>query len=514
MIDPIRTDSGPPAVELVGVTKYFASTDVLADDDVSVTVQPGEVHAIVGENGAGKSTLMNILFGLEQPDRGEIRVFGQPVRLRSADDALSLGIGMVHQHFKLIGSFTVAQNVLLGAEPSVGGFLRQAEEEAAVARLSEEFGLPIDPGARVADLPVGLQQRVEILKALQRNARILILDEPTAVLTPHEARALLAVLRGFAAGGRSVLLITHKLMEVIDAADRVTVMRHGRVVATVPAAGADPDALARLMVGRDVLLTAARRGGEPGNEILNVDNLSVVADDGTVEIDGVSFGVRAREVVGIAGVSGNGQDALAAAIAGLRTADGGTIRLGGTDIGGLPVHRRRALGLAHIPEDRLTTGLNLEATLDENVLVAHYRGSAFSRLGILRADAAGELAGRITRDFAVTGSHPGEGIATLSGGNLQKIVLGRELAGDPRFILANQPTRGLDVGSIEFVHETLLKARDAGAALLLISAEIDEILALSDRILVLFRGRVVADLSPADADPEQLGILMAGGKTE
>jgi len=499
------------AIDMRGITKYFAETHVLADDDVSLTVKSGEVHALVGENGAGKTTLMNILFGLQQPDAGEIHVFGNLARIRSAEDALALGIGMVHQHFKLIDSFTVAQNVLLGSEPTRAGWLRPDAEQRIVSALSDEFGLPIDPNARVSDLPVGLQQRLEILKALHHDARVLILDEPTAVLTPQEARSLLDVLRGLAARGRSVILITHKLLEVIDSADRISVMRQGRLITTVPASSVTASELAELMVGRSVALSFERRPGAAADEVLHVEELTVVAPDGTVQVDDVSLTVHHGEVVGIAGVSGNGQDALVDAITGLAHPESGSVRLEGRDVTDRPVHERRAAGMAHIPEDRLTVGLNRGTTLDENVLVSHYRERGFARRGVLRMGPIRRLAEWVRDTFAIAAAQPGEGIATLSGGNLQKIVLGRELFGSPSCIIANQPTRGLDVGSIEFVHRTLLDARDNGAAVLLVSAEIDEVRALSDRIVVLYRGRIAGELTPDEATDDLLGLLMAGG---
>lgn len=500
------------AVEMLGITKYFPSSHVLANDGVDFAVEQGHVHALVGENGAGKTTLMNILFGLIPPDRGTIRVNGSETHITHPDEAIRLGIGMVHQHFKLVPSFTVAQNILLGIEPVRLGFLNQRDENAAVKKLADEFGLPVDPTAVVGELPVGLQQRVEILKALQRNARVLILDEPTAVLTPQEARELFSVIRGLAKRGHTVIFISHKLLEVIDVADMVSVMRTGRMIGTKPVRETNLRELAHMMVGREVLLTVDKTPAKPGAPVLQVEHLLVAGIGETTAITDMSFQVRAGEIVGIAGVSGNGQSELVDAIAGIQPADGGTIRLLGKEITNEPVWNRRAEGMAHIPEDRMHTGLNLETNLDENVIVSRYREPEFERYGLLDRAHIRKLAEWVVTQFSVASARPGEEIATLSGGNLQKVVLGRELSGNPKLIIANQPTRGLDVGSIEFVHRTLVEARDRGAAVLLISVELDEILALSDRILVLFRGQIRGELDAARATKEELGILMAGGE--
>ncbi len=502
------------AVEMLGVTKYFESSHVLANDAVDFAVEQGQVHALVGENGAGKTTLMNILFGLIQPDRGTIRINEREVRIPNPDEAIRLGIGMVHQHFKLVPSFTVAQNILLGIEPSRYGLSNQREENLLVKNLADEFGLPVDPTAIVGDLPVGLQQRVEILKALQRQARILILDEPTAVLTPQEALELFTVIRGLAKRGHTVIFITHKLLEVIDVADMVSVMRSGKMIGTKAVSETNLHEMARMMVGREVLMTVDKKPAQPGEPVLEVEHLFVAGVGGHRAINDLSFTVRAGEIVGIAGVSGNGQTQLVDAITGIQYVDGGTVRLLGKEITFQPVWNRREEGMAHIPEDRLRTGLNLQTNLDENVIVSRYREPEFERYGLLDQSRIRKLAEWVVRQFSVAAARPGEDIATLSGGNLQKVVLGRELSGNPKLIIANQPTRGLDVGSIEFVHRTLVEARDRGAAVLLISVELDEILALSDRILVMFRGRIVGELNAATATKEELGILMAGGTLE
>lgn len=500
------------AVEMTGITKYFASSNVLANSKVDLSVEPGEVHALVGENGAGKTTLMNILYGLHRPDEGQIYVDGQPVTITHPHHAIALGIGMVHQHFKLVPSFTIAQNIMLGMEPTRGGFLRQQEEAGQVRELAQRFGLPVDPNATVRGLPVGMQQRVEILKALQREAQILILDEPTAVLTPQEVDELLHVVRELAKRGRTVIFITHKLLEVKHVADRVSVMRNGKMIGTRVVAETSVPEMASMMVGRSVLLTVDKQAAQPGDVVLEVDNLTVATGDGLPAVRHLSLQVRAGEVLGVAGVSGNGQTELVEAITGMRSVEGGQIRYRGKPITRLSVGQRRRLGMAHIPEDRLGAGLNLETDLDENLVVSRYRRPQFSRLGFMLRGAMRRFAEFVVERFSIAAARPGEGIATLSGGNMQKVVLGRELAGEPELVIANQPTRGLDVGSIEFVHKTLIEARDAGAAVLLVSVELEEVMSLSDRIIVLYRGQVAGEVDPATVSQREIGLLMGGSQ--
>lgn len=502
------------AVEMRGIHKYFPSSDVVANKAVDFSARRGEVHALVGENGAGKTTLMNILYGLIQPDQGEIFIEGRPAQIGHPDEAIRLGIGMVHQHFKLVPSFSVAENIMLGMEPHTAGVLRRRDEIEAVRALADRFGLPVDPTARVGQLPVGMQQRVEILKTLQREARILILDEPTAVLTPQEARELFDVVRGLAQSGRTVIFITHKLLEVIEVADRVSVMRRGEMMGTKTIAETDMREMARMMVGREVLFQIDKPPAKPGESVLQVKNLVVASSGGLPAILNVSFQVRAGEIYGIAGVNGNGQAELVEAITGMRPIEGGSVLLNRVDVSQLTVGARRRAGMAHIPENRMEVGLNLRASLDENLVVSRYRLPAFSRFGILRRRPIQQFSQQVIRDFSVTAARPGEGIATLSGGNLQKVVVGRELSGKPDLIVANQPTRGLDVGSIEFVHQTLLQARSQGAAVLLVSVELDEIMSLSDRIAVLFRGQIAGEVPAAQAQEEELGVLMAGGSLD
>ncbi|MBI5669267.1 MAG: ABC transporter ATP-binding protein [Chloroflexi bacterium] len=504
----------PLAVDMRHIRKYFPTSNVLACDDVSFSVNRGEVHALVGENGAGKTTLMNILYGLIAPDEGQIFINEQPAHISHPNDAIRLGIGMVHQHFKLVPSFTIAQNIMLGIEPNRAGFIDAADEAEKVRQLSEDFGLPVDPNARVADISVGMQQRVEILKTLQRNAQILILDEPTAVLTPQEVRELYIVIRKLAADGRTIILITHKLLEVKEVADRVSVMRRGRMVGTHNVADVSIRQMANLMVGREVILRVDKQPAKPGEVVLSAENLLIAGHGGIPAVFGVSLEVRAGEILGIAGVSGNGQTELVEALTGLRPVEGGKIMLLGKDITHASVRDRRRAGMAHVPEDRMVMGLNLKTNLDENVVVTHYHDEPYSERGFLRANPIRKLARQIIDAFQIKSARVGEEIKTLSGGNLQKVVLGRELYGKPRLIIVNQPTRGLDVGSIEFVHKTLIQERDSGAAVLLVSVELDEILALSDRIAVMFAGRIMGVLDATIATEQDIGILMAGGSLE
>jgi general nucleoside transport system ATP-binding protein len=503
-----------PAIEMKGMTKYFASTHVLANDQVDFSVESGEVHALVGENGAGKTTLMNILYGLIKPDSGEIFIDLQKVRIGHPDDAIKHGIGMVHQHFKLVASFTVAENILLGMEPNQAGFLNEQKETELVDDLAKKYNLPVDPAARIQDLPVSMQQRVEILKVLQRNAKILVLDEPTAVLTPQEVNELITVIRGLSRMGYTIIFITHKLIEVMLVADRVSVMRGGKMVGTKKVSETSIPELARMMVGREVLLRVKKKQIQRGEAVLEARNISVSDVNGLAAISHVSFQVHKGEIVAIAGVSGNGQTELVEAISGMLDLDGGEIILRGKPINNASVGERRDMGMAHIPEDRLVVGLNLQTTLDENLIVSRYNHSEFSRYGFLLMQTISQFAEKVVNAFSISAARPGEGISMLSGGNLQKVVVGRELSGDPTLVIANQPTRGLDVGSIEFVHKTLIEERDKGAGVLLVSVELDEVMALSDRILVLYRGQIQGELEAATATEEEVGILMAGGILE
>ena len=502
------------ALEMKGINKYFSSTEVMANNNVDFSVEEGEIHALVGENGAGKTTLMNILYGLQKMDSGEIILHGEKVNIGHPDDAIRLGIGMVHQHFKLVPSFTIAQNVMLGIEPNKAGFLNQRSENEAVRKLGESFGLPVDPKAKIRDLPVGMQQRVEILKTLQRHAKLLILDEPTAVLTPQEVKEFLQVVRRIASNGCTVLFITHKLIEVMDVADRVSVMRGGKMIGTRKVKETSIPEMARMMVGREVLCRIQKKDVQPGKVVFEAKDLSVTSEAGVPAVVKACFNVREGEVYGVAGVSGNGQTEMVEAITGMRSVDYGSIHLLGKDITATGVKERREEGMAHIPEDRINVGLNMATTLDENIIVNNYRKSEFQKFGFMLKDAIQAFAANIIKLFNIYGTVPGGGVSNLSGGNMQKGVIGRELSGHPKFIIANQPTRGLDVGSIEFVHQTLLKAREEGAAVLLVSVELEEIMSLSDRIGVLYRGEIVGELDARTTTEEEIGILMAGGSLE
>lgn len=502
------------AVEMTGIVKYFASSDVLANNNVNFGVEEGEVHALVGENGAGKTTLVNVLYGLLQPDAGTIRVNGKQAAIFHPDDAIHLGIGMVHQHFKLVPPFTVAENIMLGMEPSRLGILQKKDEAEQVRELAESYGLPVDPNARVSDLPVGMQQRVEILKVLQREAKVLILDEPTAVLTPQEVNELLIVVRNLAKLGHTIIFITHKLLEVKNVADRVSVMRLGKMVGTKRIEDTSVADMASMMVGREVEFTLEKQPPQVGEPVLEANDITVTDTRGLPAVLHFSMEVRAGEVLGVAGVSGNGQTELVEAITGMRPIEGGSLRFLGVEIGHKSVGQRRQLGMAHIPEDRINMGLNLGTNLDENLVLNRYKLPEFNRLGFMLKSAMRKFAQAVVDRFSIAAAKPGREIATLSGGNMQKVVLGRELTGNPKLVIANQPTRGLDVGSIEFVHRTLVEARDKGVAILLISVELDEILSLSDRIIVLYRGKIAGEVDPATTTKEEVGLLMGGSSLE
>ena len=485
----------PPVLELRGITKQFPG--VLANDHIDLDLRAREVHALLGENGAGKSTLMNILYGLYHPDEGEIRMRGERVTIGSPKEAIERGIGMVHQHFMLIPVMTVAENIVLADEPThAGGLLDYAAAEERVAELSRRFNFAIDPAARVEDITVGQQQRVEILKALYRDAGILILDEPTAVLTPQESGELFEILRSLREGGMSIIFISHKLNEVLDIADRISVLRRGRKIETIPREGATEDGLARLMVGREVLLRVDKSPPAPGEPLLQLHNLHVMDDRGLEAVRGVSFDVRAAEIVGLAGVDGNGQSELIDAITGLRRATSGTIRLGGREIERASTREILDQGVGHIPEDRHLRGLVLDFSLAENLALHEYRRSPDSRFGWLFPGRLVARARRLLREYDVRGGQPQTRAAALSGGNQQKVVIAREVSRDPSVLIAAQPTRGLDVGAIEFVHRRLVDQRDAGKAVLLVSLELEEVLSLSDRILVLYEGQIVGEYGP------------------
>ncbi len=495
-------------LEMRGIRKQFPG--VLANDDVSLEVRHGEVHALLGENGAGKSTLMNILYGLYRPDSGEIRLNGRRVAFSSARDAIGAGIGMVHQHFMLIPVMTVAENIVLGVEPRAGVLLDERGAEQGVLELSQQFGLVVDPTALVSEISVGQEQRVEILKALYRGADLLILDEPTAVLTPQEAGELFGIIRSLQADGKSIIFITHKLKEVLEIADRITVLRRGKRIETVPREGATEESLARAMVGREVLFRVEKEVAQPGEVLLDVEDLHVVDDREVEKVRGVSLQVRAGEIVGLAGVDGNGQTELVEALTGLRATAGGRISVAGQELRHASAREVLDAGVGHIPEDRQRRGLVLEFSIAENVSLHDYSKPPESRWGWLFPQRMIDRARGLIGEFDVRGGGPLTAAGALSGGNQQKLVAAREIARDPKVLVAAQPTRGLDVGAIEYLHRRLVAERDEGRAILLVSLELDEILSLSDRILVLYEGEIVGEHT-GEVSEEQIGLEMLGG---
>ncbi|HUQ23649.1 MAG TPA: ABC transporter ATP-binding protein [Gaiellaceae bacterium] len=498
-----------PVLELRGITKRFPG--IVANDAVDFDLRKGEVHALLGENGAGKSTLMNVVYGLYRPDEGQILVNGKPAELGSPKAAIENGIGMVHQHFMLIPVMSVAENIVLATEPTHNGiFLDYAAAEKRVREISARFGLAVDPRAIVQDITVGQQQRVEILKALYRGADILVLDEPTAVLTPQESLELFTIIRSLTEQGKSIIFISHKLNEVTEVADRITVLRRGKKIETLPAAGATEEGLARLMVGREVLLRVDKTTSQPTAPLLSVQGLTVEDDRGIEQVRDVSFEVRGGEIVGIAGVDGNGQTELIDAIAGLRRSKAGRIVIGDEDVTDDTCKECLDAGLGHIPEDRQRRGLVLDFTLAENLALHEYDHPPASRYGWLFPKRLIDKARGLLQEFDVRGGGPQTRAGGLSGGNQQKVVLAREIDRNPKVLIAAQPTRGLDVGAIEFVHRRLVEERDEGRGILLVSLELDEILSLSDRILVIFEGRIVGEFPPG-ASEEELGVAMTGG---
>jgi general nucleoside transport system ATP-binding protein len=503
---PVRAGS------LEGITKRFPG--VVANEDVHFEAAAGEVHALLGENGAGKTTLSNVLTGLYRPDEGEIEIFGERMRFEAPRDAIAAGISMVHQHFRLVTPFTVAENIVLGDQRAEGRsfVVHPRAIERRVSELGERYGLEVDPRARIWQLSVGEQQRVEILKALYRDARILIMDEPTAVLTPQEAERLFQTLRAMADEGRTVIFISHKLHEVLAVASRVTVLRGGRNVATVPAAGATPRSLASLMVGREI--AEAHRVGKvrpPGDVVVELVDVSVAGDRGGLAVSGVSLEVRAGEIVGVAGVAGNGQRELAEAVTGLRGLVRGVVRVDGRRLDSGDPRAAIAAGVAYVPEDRLGTGLAPSLSIAQNVALKRYRGAPVSRGPIIFLRRMRELALSLIKRYDVKAPGPDTPARNLSGGNLQKLVLGREFEGEPHVLIAAQPTRGLDVGAIESVHGYLRDASSRGVAVLMVSEDLDELMALSDRIVVMYEGEIAGEVDPETVSVAEIGLLMAGG---
>lgn len=503
-------------IELRNITKRFGA--VLANDAVSIKVEPGTIHAIVGENGAGKSTAMRIAYGFYTSDSGEILINGEAREIRTPHDAIAVGIGMVHQHFMLVEPMTVAENIVLGAEPGNAASLDLKKAAEDIRKVSDEFKLAVDPNATIESLSVGQQQRVELLKALYRQAQLLILDEPTAVLTPQEVEEFFAILRSMRAQGKTIVIITHKLDEVLAISDNVTVMRDGKVVGNVKTRDTNAAELARMMVGREVLLRVEKPDAKPGGAVVDVRGLSIVGRDGTKRLNNVSLEIRTGEIVGIAGVEGNGQTELIEALAGLIPGSyiTGTINFEGRDITRADARRRKELGIAHVPEDRHRRGLLLDFSLAENTILGiHYRKPAVKGIGNVFLDEKGiqRRTEQVIRDFDVRPPNPALPARALSGGNQQKLIIGREFELPPKLLLVSQPTRGVDIGAIEFIHRKIVEMRDAGCAVLLVSAELEEVTALSDRLIVVHHGEIVGEVDPKVATNEEIGLMMTGGRT-
>lgn len=503
----------PPVLELRGITKQFPG--VLANDNINLTLEQGEIHALLGENGAGKTTLMNILYGLYKPTKGEIFINGQEVEISGPTDAIRQGIGMVHQHFMLVPVLTVTENVMLGEESIHNGlFLDRNKVADRIRDISQKYGLLVDPDRYVKSLPVGIQQRVEIIKVLYRNAKVLILDEPTAVLTPQEVEELFGIIKSLVAQDVSLIFITHKLKEVLAVADRITVIRRGKTVGTTTPAEANQQSLAEMMVGRAVELMVHKRPAQATEPMLVVQDLSVNDDRGNISVDGVSFEVKAGEVLGIAGVQGNGQTQLVEALTGLRQVESGTIQIDGKDATNASPRQITEFGVAHVPEDRQRDGLVLSYPLTDNIVLNTYYLKPFARNGVVDEEEVRKITARVIEEFDVRTPSIDVSASTLSGGNQQKVIVGREFSRPIKLLVAAQPTRGLDVGSIEYIHQRIIEKRDEGTAVLVVSTELDEIRALSDRIAVMFEGKIVDILPAKRVTKEQLGLLMAGSRPD
>ena len=503
------------AVEMLHITKRFPG--IIANDDITLQLRKGEIHALLGENGAGKSTLMSVLFGLYQPEEGEIRKDGKTVQINDPNDANALGIGMVHQHFKLVECFTVLENIILGVEDTKHGLLQTQKAREKVVALSRKYGLHVDPDAIIENISVGMQQRTEILKMLYRDNEILIFDEPTAVLTPQEIEELLQIMKNLAAEGKSILFISHKLNEIMAVADRCSVLRKGKYIGTVDIANTTKDELSRMMVGRDVEFVVQKVEAKPTDVVLDVQGLTVASKvHKNNAVKDVSFQVRSGEIVCIAGIDGNGQSELVYGISGLEKPVSGTVTLLGKNITNAPIRQRSVSGMSHIPEDRHKHGLVLDYTLEDNMILQRYFEPEFtSKAGFLRRKNIRSYAERLIGQYDVrSGQGPITIARSMSGGNQQKAIIARELDKDPRLLIAVQPTRGLDVGAIEFVHKQIVAQRDAGKAVLLVSLELDEVMTLSDRILVMYEGEIVGQLDPKTTTVEELGLYMAGARKE
>ena len=501
-------------IEMLNIRKEFPG--IVANDDITLQLRRGEIHALLGENGAGKSTLMSVLFGLYQPEKGVIKKNGEVVKINNPNDATALNIGMVHQHFKLVEVFSVLDNIILGAEDTKFGFLSKKKAREKVQALSDKYKLHVDLDAKVENITVGMQQRTEILKMLYRDNEILIFDEPTAVLTPHEIDELMEIMRGFAKEGKSILFITHKLNEIMAVADRCTVLRKGKYIGTVDIKDTNKQELSNMMVGRPVQLQVEKGEAKPGEPILEVKGLTVPAVTGKKDaVKDVSFTVHAGEIVCIAGIDGNGQSELVYGITGLEKASAGTITLCGKDISKATIHKRNAAGISHIPEDRHKHGLVLDDSLENNIVLQSFQEDRFQKLGFIKKAAVREYANKIIDQYDV---RSGQGAVTtarsMSGGNQQKAIIGREIDRENPLLIAVQPTRGLDVGAIEYIHSQLVAQRDAGKAVLLVSLELDEVMNVSDRILVMYEGEIVGELDPKTTTVQELGLYMAGAKRQ
>ena len=501
-------------IEMLNITKEFPG--IVANDNITLQLRRGEIHALLGENGAGKSTLMSVLFGLYQPEKGEIRKNGEVVHIKDPNDANALGIGMVHQHFKLVEVFSVLDNIILGVEPAKGpfGYLEKSEARKKVVELSERYGLMVDPDAMVEDITVGMQQRTEILKMLYRDNEVLIFDEPTAVLTPQEIDELMKIMKGLAAEGKSILFITHKLDEIKAVADRCTVLRKGRCVGTVDVATTSKEEMSEMMVGRKVQLVMEKAPQKLGESILSVQNLTVRSKrHGKPLVNNVSFNVRRGEIVCIAGIDGNGQSELVYTLTGLMKAESGKIYLGDRDISHMSIRERNLCGMSHIPEDRHKHGLVLDYTLENNLVLKRYFDKQFSSRGFLKFNEIRAYAEKLIEQYDVrSGQGPVTVARSMSGGNQQKAIIAREIDLGSDLLIAVQPTRGLDVGAIEYIHKQLVAQRDAGKAVLLVSLELDEVMSLSDRILVMYEGQIVGELDPKQTTVQELGLYMSGAK--
>ena len=502
------------AVEMLGITKRFPG--IIANDNITLQLKKGEIHALLGENGAGKSTLMSVLFGLYQPEEGEIHKDGKKVEIRNPNDANALGIGMVHQHFKLVEVFTVLDNIIMGVEPCKYGFLQKKEARQRVIELSEKYGLHVDPDAKIEDITVGMQQRTEILKMLYRDNEILIFDEPTAVLTPQEIDELMQILRNLAAEGKSILFITHKLNEIMAVADRCSVLRKGKYIGTVNIADTTQEELSRMMVGRDVNFHVEKRPSVLGEVILDVQGMTVASRvHKNNAVKNVSLQVRAGEIVCIAGIDGNGQTEFVHGLTGLEKLVSGKMTLCGQEITKASIRKRSLLGMSHIPEDRHKHGLVLDYSLEDNIVLQTYFEPEFTKAGFLRRKNIRKYANRLIEQYDVrSGQGPITIARSMSGGNQQKAIVAREIDKDPKLLVAVQPTRGLDVGAIEYIHKQIVGERDAGKAVLLVSLELDEVMDVSDRILVMYEGEIVGELDPKKTTPAELGLYMAGAKRE